>query len=168
MSNQLSDQSIDGPGPAPVRIATYARYDEAQAAVDRLSDEGLPVSGVTIVWRGLRQVEHVTGRRTVATAAIEGLISGAWFGSLIGLLLALLVDTGDTSELGLIFTYLVVGAVAGAVWQAVSHALRRGRRDFSSQGRLDAETYELWVTPELVTDAQRLLGVGTIRAGDPR
>jgi len=168
MSNQWNEQPIDGPGPAPVRIATYARYEEAQAAVDRLSDEGFPVSGVTIVWRGLRQVEHVTGRRTVATAAVEGLIGGAWFGSLIGLLLALLVDTGDTNELGLIFTYLVVGAVAGAVWQAVSHALRRGRRDFSSMGRLDAETYELWVTPELVADAQRLLGVGTVRAGDPR
>lgn len=168
MANQLSEQPTELPGPTPVRIATYTDYGAAQAAVDRLSDEGFPVSQVTIVWRGLRQVEQVTGRRTVITAAIEGLIGGAWFGSLIGLLLVLLADTTDTSELGVIASYLVVGALAGAAWQALGHARRHGRRDFSSAGRLDAETYELWVTPELAAAAQDLLGLGSVRGADAR
>ena len=159
MSNQLSELRTDLPGTPPVRLVTYATYEEAQAAVDRLSDDGFPVNWVTIVWRGLRQVEQVVGRRTVLTAAGRGAVSGAWFGSMIGLLFALLVDTEDNSAFQFVLAYLLVGALAGAVWAAVGHALLRGRRDFDTVPRLDAEAFELWVTSDLVASASSILGL---------
>jgi hypothetical protein len=156
----------DRPGPTPVRIATYGSYAEAQAAVDTLSDDGFPVASVTIVWRNLRRVEHVVGRRTVLTAAVEGLLAGAWFGSLIGLLFAVLADT-EVSSVGFVLTYLVIGALAGAAWQAVGHALRRGQRDFATLPQIDAETYELWVAPDLAGQASSVLGLSSTRVIDP-
>lgn len=151
---------------SPVKLVDYSDYADAQHAVDSLSDQGFPVATVSIVWSGLRKVEHVTGRRTVVGAAAEGAIAGAWFGTLIGLILALLVDlTG--SEVGVVFTYFLVGAAGGAVWYGVNHALRRGSRDFSIVPMLQAERYELWVAPETVELAAELLGVRSHRPGDP-
>jgi hypothetical protein len=154
--------------PPPVKVATYDRYTDVQAAVDSLSDEGFPVANASIVWRDLRRIEYVTGRRTVISAAGEGGIAGAWFGSLIGLLFAVFADSSDeVSTIGMVGTYLIVGAVAGAAWQAVGHWFRRGARDFSTVPRLDAEFYELWVTPELAGLAADLLGVSIDRPTDP-
>jgi hypothetical protein len=61
-------------------VASYPSYGEAQAAVDRLSDERFPVENLDIVGSGLRLVERVTGRLTNARAAAAGAASGAWFG----------------------------------------------------------------------------------------
>ncbi len=154
--------------PAPVMLAEYSRYDDAQAAVDRLSDEGFPVRHVSIVWSRLRRVEYVTGRRTWLTAARDGALSGLWFGSFLGLLLALFVDLDEgASELGVIITYALVGAVIGAIFVVVQHLALRGRRDFNTQGRLDAESYEVWVSPEHMAEASRILGVPSSRPMDP-
>ena len=70
-------------------VASYPSYEEAQAAVDRLSDERFPVENLDIVGSGLRLVERVTGRLTNARAAAAGAASGAWFGLFIGLLVGL-------------------------------------------------------------------------------
>lgn len=153
--------------PPQVKVAEFTRYVDAQEAVDRLSDKGFPVASVSIVWTGLRRVENVVGRRTVLTAALDGALSGAWFGTLIGLLFASLSDLPDGSNFaGVVFTYLVVGAVAGAVWLGVGHALRRGRRDFSSVPQLEAERYELWVDPVNADLATDLLDLRTHRPED--
>src|SRR5262249_32542106 len=40
-------------------VASYSSYEEAQAAVDRLSDEKFPVQNLDIVGSGLRLVERV-------------------------------------------------------------------------------------------------------------
>jgi heat induced stress protein YflT len=61
-------------------VASYPSYEEAQAAVDRLSDERFPVENLDIVGSGLRLVERVTGRLTNARAAAAGAASSAWFG----------------------------------------------------------------------------------------
>ena len=58
-------------------VASYSAYEEAQAAVDRLSDEGFPVENLDIVGSGLRLVERVTGRLTMARATAAGAASGA-------------------------------------------------------------------------------------------
>jgi hypothetical protein len=155
--------------PPPVMVATYALYSHAQAAVDTLSDEGFPVEHVSIVWRGLRRVEQVTGRRTVVTAAVEGALSGAWFGSLLGLLFVVFADQSTTRPaIATVGTYLAVGAVAGAGWLAAAHWMRRGTRDFSTVPQLDAEAYELWVAENLAGLAEDVLGVRTFRATDPQ
>src|SRR5262245_21241584 len=64
-------------------VASYASYEQAQQAVDRLSDERFPVENLEIVGSGLRTVERVTGRLTNARAAAAGAASGAWFGLFI-------------------------------------------------------------------------------------
>lgn len=65
------------PGPSQLHssrrvIASYGRYREAERTVDHLSDRGFPVEQTAIAAQGLRFVEQVTGRRTVARAAAEG------------------------------------------------------------------------------------------------
>jgi hypothetical protein len=156
-------------GPSPLRLTTYGTYAEAQAAVDSLSDHGLPLSSLSIVWRDLCRFEQITGRRTIGNAAIEGLAAGAWFGALAGMLSVVLVDSVELSITGLVSGYLTVGltagvclllgAIAGAGWQATSQWLRSGAGDFASFPRLDAEAYELWVNPAVASPAAELLGL---------
>lgn len=144
----------------PTKLVEFVRYEQAQAAVDSLSDEGFPVEHVSIVWARLRQIEYVTGRRTILTAAVQGAASGMWFGAFIGLLLSLFVELEeDATAVGLIVSYALTGAVVVAIYQAVRHWAQRGRRDFSTMGKLDAEAYEIWVQPDHVHQAAAVLGV---------
>jgi len=122
-------------------VASYSSYEEAQAAVDRLSDEGFPVENLEIIGSGLRLVERVTGRLTTARAAAAGAASGAWFGLFIGLLVGLF--TRGPVWIGLIIGGLLIGAAWGAVFGFVSHAATRGRRDFSSAQTLNATRYDI-------------------------
>ena len=140
-------------------LARYPDYDDAQRVVDHLSDEGFDVSDMSIVWAGLRRVEHVTGRRTIITAARDGAVTGLWFGGIAGLLLSSFVDLEEgASVLGVVVTYAIVGAVAVAIWQAMGHWGRRGARDFATVPKMDAERYEVWVPGSRLVEAQRLLG----------
>ena len=45
-----------------VQVGSYDNYQQAQRAVDFLSDEKFPVENVTIIGSDLRMVERVTGR----------------------------------------------------------------------------------------------------------
>src|SRR5215813_13299280 len=83
-------------------VASYTTYEQAQAAVDKLSDERFPVENIEIVGSDLRLVEKVTGRLTRGRAAAAGAASGAWFGLFIGLLVGLFTrgrSEEHTSEL---------------------------------------------------------------------
>lgn len=152
--------------PPPVKLAEFSRYPDAQQAVDQLSDEGFPMLDVTIVWAGLRHIEHVTGRRTVATAAREGLLSGAWFGLIIGLLFTAFADEAE-STFGVLLVYILTGALTVAAYQAGRHWIKRGTRDFSTVGQMDAERYEVWVSRAHHARAQSILGLTSIRPTDP-
>lgn len=122
-------------------VARYDTYEEAQTAVDRLSDEHFPVENVDIIGSDLRLVERVIGRLTKGRAAAAGAASGAWFGLFIGLLVGLF--TGNHVWLGLIVGGLVIGALWGAVFGFASHAITRGRRDFTSARSLVARHYDV-------------------------
>ena len=121
--------------------ASYTSYEEAQAAVDRLSDERFPVENIEIVGSDLRLVEKVTGRLTRGRAAAAGAASGAWFGLFIGLLVGLF--TNGPTWLGLILGGLLIGAAWGAIFGFASHAATRGRRDFASSRSLIATRYDV-------------------------
>lgn len=145
--------------PPPVLVATYSTYVEAQAAVDNLSDEGFPVSLVSIVWSNLRRVEYVTGRRTVLTAGRDGLIAGAYFGALFALIASFFITLEEgVSAFELIISWLIIGAIIGAVWSMLGHAFTRGQRDFSAVGKLEAESYQLWVESSHAGEARSMLG----------
>lgn len=149
-------------------VATYARYEGAQRAVDTLSDAGFDVARSAIVWNGLKRVEYVTGRQTVATAALKGAAAGAWFAGFFGLLVALFVETDNFGEAaGIVISYLVIGALIGAVWFAFAHWQTRGQRDFSAVGTFEAETYDVRVPIDQRDDAERILGVSRTGPTDP-
>jgi hypothetical protein len=142
------------PTTATTLVGDYPTYAAAQQAVDYLSDHGFPVQHATIVGVDLRLVEMVTGRLTTARAAASGAAAGAWFGLLVGAVLALFTAAAWLAVL----TVTVLGATAwGAALAAVAHAATRGRRDFASHRRLAAGRYHLTVGAEHADDANRLL-----------
>jgi Heat induced stress protein YflT domain len=136
-------------------VASYATYDEAQHAVDRLSDNGFPVENVDIVGSDLRLLERVTGRLTTGRAAMAGAGSGVWLGVLFGLLVGLFT-TGPT-WLGLLLGGALIGAVWGAVFGFIAQWSTGGRRDFSSERGLVAGQYELVVADSHAEQARSML-----------
>jgi hypothetical protein len=122
-------------------VASFGTYEEAQEAVDRLSDQEFPVENLDIVGSDLRTVERITGRLTKRRAASAGAASGAWLGLFIALLIGLF--TSGPAWFGLIVSGLLIGAVWGAVFGYAGHAATRGRRDFSSQRSLTAMRYDV-------------------------
>jgi hypothetical protein len=152
------------PAPPTTTVATFDTYGAAQRAVDYLSDNGFPVEKVTIVGRDLRIVENVLGRLTVTRAAGAGLLSGAWLGLFIGLLLGIFSDNG---WLVVLFAGILIGAAWGAIFGAVAHAMTGGRRDFTSTRRLEAAQYSVNVVADQADEARQLLTRMTWRQANP-
>jgi hypothetical protein len=145
------------PSPSGARrtIATYSSYQEAERAVDLLSDQKFPVERVAIVGTGLRSVEQVVGRVTTARAALTG---AAW-GAAIGLFITVLFGLFFTAPefLGLLAYSVITAAILGAIIWAIGHAAQGGRRDFDSIAETYAERYELQADDEVADEARRLL-----------
>lgn len=138
-------------------LHTTTEYAAAQELVDRLSDRGFPVEHTAIVGTDLRLVEDVTGRKRYGRAALEGASSGALVGLLIGLFLSIftLWET-VVSWVGVLATWTVLGAVVGAVLGIMTHALQRGRRDFSSDARMVPGRYDVVVAADHAAEARRM------------
>ncbi|MCB0915207.1 MAG: hypothetical protein H6525_11370 [Actinobacteria bacterium] len=141
-----------------VVLVEFPTYLEAQAAVDKLSDERFPVQHVSIIGVDLRSVESVLGRMSWGRAALGGLAMGAWFGLLIGLFVSLFAN----SE-GRVWTLLVLGLLYGAafgiIFGLVSYAFTGGKRDFVSRSQLVAARYQVTVDPEVLGQARSTLGL---------
>ena len=137
-------------------IASYGEYAEAQRAVDFLSDEKFPVQRTAIIGSDLRMVVLVYGRLNYGRAAMAGVASGAWFGLLIGLFLGLFTPGGQGLLL-LLGWGLVFGAIAGAVFGLVGHAMSGGRRDFVSRQQLTAGRYDVVVDSSHANEARTVL-----------
>src|SRR6201996_6596576 len=137
-------------------VARFDDYETAQRAVERLSDDGLPVENLDIVGSGLRLVERVTGRLTRARAAGAGALSGLWTGLLFGVLIGLF--TSGHSFLAVAATGAALGVLWGAAFGYVAHASTKGRRDFSSVRQLVATHYDLIARGGTVDRARSMLG----------
>lgn len=139
-------------------LGTFTTYRDAQALVDKMSDDKFPVEHVRVVGTDLTTVEQVTGRLTKEKAALYGLGSGAWFGLFVGLLFSLFVPFpgwGLTLLAGVVF-----GAVAGALFGFVSHLATGGARDFSSIQSLGVGRYEVQVASAYAEKALGYRAVG--------
>ena len=134
-------------------IGSYPTYAEAQRAVDYLSDQQFPVQQVTIVGVDLMQVERVTGRLTWPKVLGGGVITGAWLGIFIGLVLGLI--TANTW--GALLTGVIAGVFFGLITSAVPYAMARGTRDFSSTMQLVAGRYDVLCDPQNAEKARDLL-----------
>ncbi len=137
-------------------IGSYDVYEDAQRAVDHLSDQRFPVEHTAIVGSDLKMVESVQGRMSYGRAALSGAGSGAWFGLLIGLLIAIFT-VAALSWLWYLLLGLVLGAVFGAVFGLIAHAATGGRRDFQSASQIVASRYDVMVDSEYADRARATL-----------
>lgn len=138
----------------PQSLGVYDRYEEAQKAVDHLSDHDFPVENCMIVGTDLKQVERVTGRLTTGRVAMGGLLSGVWLGLFVGLVFSLF---GEGSALSIIVSTAVFGALFGVIWALVGYAATRGRRDFTSVTQVVATRYEVLVEHKHAQRGRELL-----------
>ena len=139
-------------------LASYSTYNEAQAAVDKLSDERFAVQNVAIVGVDLRLVESVVGRLSWARAALSGLGMGAWFGLLLGLFVSLFAR-GDGSTFSLVALGLMYGAAFGIVFGLLSYAFTGGKRDFLSHSQITAAHYDVHCDAAVIGQARQILGI---------
>ena len=131
MTRPPSPMADDAARRGPRRVvATYDNYRDAERAVDYLSDHKFPVERVSIVGRDLKLVERVTGRMTYGRSALQGALSGALAGVLIGWLFTVFNWFDPVVARGwLILDGLWFGALVGALFGLLAHALTGGRRD---------------------------------------
>jgi hypothetical protein len=134
-------------------LGTYDKYEDAQKAVDYLSDNQFPVENCMIVGTDLRQIERVTGRLTHGRVAGAGALSGMWMGLFVGLIFSLF---GQGSTLAVLST-VAFGAVFGLVWALLGYAATKGRRDFTSVSQVVATRYEVLVEHKLAEQGRALL-----------
>lgn len=151
MSNRTQSNYRQRPAGWPV--GSFNTYGEAQAAVDRLSDEEFPVEELTIVGVDLIEVEDVTGRLTWSKVLLSGALSGAWIGLFFGLLFGIL---GGPIGFALLWG-IILGVIFGLIMAAVPYAFSGGQRDFTSQTQIVAGRYDILSSPKRATEARDLI-----------
>lgn len=125
----------------PMSLGVHDTYEEAQKAVDYLSDNEFPVEDVLIVGTDLKQLERVTGRLTQGRVIGAGALSGMWLGLFVGTIFAVF-DPSGVNVANIVAT-VAFGAVFGTVWATVGYRLTRGQRDFTSVSQVVAAKYEV-------------------------
>ena len=133
-------------------IGSYPTYAEAQKAVDYLSDQQFPVQQVTIVGVDLMQVERVTGRLSWPKVLGGGVLTGAWLGIFVGLVLGFFGHPMQS-----LLTGMVAGIIFGLITSAIPYAMARGTRDFSSTMQLVAGRYDVLCDPQNAERARDML-----------
>lgn len=139
----------------PMSLGVHDSYEEAQKAVDYLSDHEFPVEDVLIVGTDLKQLERVTGRLTQSRVIGAGALSGMWLGLFVGIIFALF-DPSGFSLVNVLGTVLF-GAVFGAIWATVGYRFTRGQRDFTSVSQVVAAKYEVLCEHRHVARGRELL-----------
>ena len=138
----------------PQSLAVYDKYEDAQKAVDFLSDNEFPVQNCMIVGTELKQVERITGRLTNGRVAAAGALSGLWLGLFVGLIFSLF---GEESVVRMILSTALFGALFGLVWAMIGYVATRGRRDFTSVSQVVATRYEVLVEHKHAQAGRELL-----------
>ncbi len=138
-------------------IASFGSYQDAERAVDYLSDQGFAVQHLAIVGTGLRYVEEISGRVTSGRAALMGGAQGAALGLLFASLFGLFFRGTGVALLGLLLYGLLSGALFGALFGVLGHVAQGGRRDFASFRSTQADRYEVQADEAVAEEAERLL-----------
>src|SRR5688500_6875664 len=145
-----------------VQVGSYDSYEQAQAAVDYLSDQKFAVENVTIIGTDLRMIEKVTGRLTRGRAIAAGAAGGAWWGLFVGLLLGIF-SPDEGAWLASVLVGLLIGLVFGALFGAMGYAATQGRRDFTSTNKIVASRYDVMCNPAHAEEARALLARFALR-----
>ncbi len=148
----------------PLSLGTYDKYEDAQKAVDTLSDAEFPVQNCLIVGTDLKQLERITGRLSWGRVLVGGGLSGVWLGLFVGLIFALFAP--QTNVFALVLSTMLFGALFGAVWGAITYAATGGHRDFSSISQIVPSKYEVLVEHKHAQQAREILAkAGIVAAG---
>ena len=139
----------------PLSLGTFDKYEDAQRAVDILSDKQFPVENCLIVGTDLKQLERVTARLTWGRVALGGVLSGLWLGLFVGLIFALFNQ--QESAMALLLSTALYGALFGLVWSLAGYAFTRGARDFQSVSQVVATRYEVFVEHKFAQQGRQLL-----------
>jgi hypothetical protein len=143
-------------GTTQMMVEEYTRYEDAERAVDYLSDRNYPVEHLTVVGCDLRLVETVIARLNWGRAAIGGLAAGAWVGLFVGVLLA--IWTNSTSDAVVVIGGSTgYGAMFGAIFALVAYALTGGRHDYLSRSQIVPRKYELLADADYAERARSTL-----------
>ncbi|NED95492.1 hypothetical protein G1H11_09215 [Phytoactinopolyspora alkaliphila] len=136
-------------------VATYETYDDAQAAVTSLSNDGFPIENIDIVGSDVRLLERVTARMTRRRSLGNSALNGIVLGVLIGLLMGLFAP--GFAWLGMAAAGALIGATWGAAFGLAAHGLSDAERGFASARRLVASRYDLVVRNGLAEQARNTL-----------
>jgi hypothetical protein len=147
----------------PMSLGVFEKYEEAQRAVDTLSDNQFPVQNCLIVGTDLKQLERVTARLTWGRVALGGVLSGVWLGLFVGLILSLF--SRPTSPFTLVLATALYGAVFGLIWSVVGYSFTRGVRDFASVSQVVATRYEVFVEHKFAQQGRQILADAGISVG---
>jgi hypothetical protein len=139
----------------PMSLGVFAKYEDAQRAVDTLSDKGFPVQNCLIVGTDLKQLERVTARLTWGRVILAGLLSGLWLGLFVGLIFALF--NRQESAFALLISCALYGALFGLIWSVIGYAFTRGTRDFQSVSQVVATKYEVFVEHKFAQQGRDIL-----------
>jgi len=99
-------------------VASYQNHTDAELAVRRLSDSGLPINQISIVGRNFESHEDVQGFYRPADAALDGAGQGAWFGGLFGLMLGAM----GFFVMPAVGAFMVMGPLSGMIAGAIGGA----------------------------------------------
>ncbi|MCS7293226.1 MAG: ChaB family protein [Gloeomargarita sp. SKYBB_i_bin120] len=102
--------------------ATFKRQEALQEAVQRLLNRGVPRERISIIGRNFQTEARITGFLTRKDVILDGLATGALYGSLFGSVLSLLTGVG-VLFIPFIGTVVAAGPLAAALLGATTGAI---------------------------------------------
>lgn len=140
--------------PRGVVVASYETYDQAQAAVAKVSGSEGELAGLAIIGNDLKLVERIVGRLTWGKVAMRGALRGLGFGAFLGLMLLLFVP----EAMGSVLVFPLLGLAFGILLAVVQHSLMRRKRDFASTQQVLAARYDVVAPQESAGKAMHIIG----------
>lgn len=140
--------------PRGVVVASFETYEQAQAAIAKVSGADADLAGLAIVGNDLKIVERITGRLTWGKVAGAGALRGLGFGAFIGLVYMLFVPEAISSVL----LFPLLGLAFGILLGVLSHAMTRRKRDYASVQQVLAGRYDVMAPQQTAGKAMHIIG----------
>lgn len=135
-------------------VASFETYEQAQAAIAKMSGAEGDLSGLAIVGNDLKLVERITGRLTWGKVALAGAMRGLGFGAFIGLVYMLLVP----EAIGSVLLFPLLGLAFGILLGVVTHSMTRRKRDYASVQQVLAARYDVVAPQQSAGKAMHIIG----------